>query len=583
MGFRSRVREYVRSLTSRRHLRRVVNFSTSVPPPSTSPGTALSPISEESAHLRAEDFSASEGHDDVPTTTLPSHARRDRAAQSPNDPIQRSAQRTTPLEENTNRTRFQLPPTQIYTDSTSHAYVPPTPSLYSDQYVRLGPSKCFVVPAGRDDYLVRIIRLVHLGDVESARPDEIKFSAPNSYYAPKIGHCVLLQCGYQQYIARVILKISADEGPNEVAFRARDPHDEKSISRILDEPSLSPQPLDPNSSTSDMSVFEVAASPYTPALSDMALLRTPANRISSIRQRSRGSLDSSTSSNSSNVQADTRREEDAAPPQDSKNDPGKQQPPQAVSESRTSKSEPTHLEAGGQASKLPPRQTPEGDDGRPHSQQEHEETEADDPSSDSEQMASSLDDLKNLQPFESPYVPSSGENSGWNTPRRLPHSPPRSQPRMPNSVLLPPRMYVQGWSGGRASGDESSDSVSRYESEDQRGYPTPILPITPPGFVPFNRVPPQFATPTRMRHPSESPEGVLYYDYTPGYPNANLNVRFSDYASVRVHEEASPSLRSPRGSSSIGQRRRSTTMTIPLPPSPTSPEPITGPSTGSGK
>ncbi|KAL0068180.1 hypothetical protein AAF712_004840 [Marasmius tenuissimus] len=183
------IRYYMRNLGLSRRNHREKPLSPSIPP-STVPGILLSPITEESVRLRAVDVTPEPVIAQDQMTTSSNHA-------------QRSQPRTAPLSPN--------------------------------QYMPLSVSKCFIMPAGKDDYLVRIIRVVHLGDLSYSRPGEIKFSAPDSYYTPAVGHCVLLQCGGRQFIARVLLKISKDDEPDPNIFWARDTHVEWSLPMFLDE------------------------------------------------------------------------------------------------------------------------------------------------------------------------------------------------------------------------------------------------------------------------------------------------------------------------------------------------------------
>ncbi|KAK7036775.1 hypothetical protein VNI00_011441 [Paramarasmius palmivorus] len=108
--------------------------------------------------------------------------------------------------------------------STAQPDYAPGSVLHHDQYIAVQPSSCFIIPCGRDDYLVRVLRRVNLGDVEFARSGEVRLVAPDAFYKPQIGHCVLIQFGVFKYISRVLLKISADEGPNPEEYGATDPH-----------------------------------------------------------------------------------------------------------------------------------------------------------------------------------------------------------------------------------------------------------------------------------------------------------------------------------------------------------------------
>ncbi|ESK95435.1 hypothetical protein Moror_989 [Moniliophthora roreri MCA 2997] len=107
----------------------------------------------------------------------------------------------------------------------------PASLLQHDQFIRVVPSSCFIIPCGHDDYLIRVLRHVNLGDVEFARSGTVKLVAPDAFYEPQIGHCVLVQFGVSKYISRVLLKISAEEGPISEPYRAMDPHQDFNASQ----------------------------------------------------------------------------------------------------------------------------------------------------------------------------------------------------------------------------------------------------------------------------------------------------------------------------------------------------------------
>ncbi|KAL0575726.1 hypothetical protein V5O48_006239 [Marasmius crinis-equi] len=510
MGFRSSIRQsvqrYVQSLSARRN--RKIIPSSSLPPPTTTPGTPLSPIAEESPRLQPEGGLAPEAHvayDEV--TTPSSHAERP-SPRSVDDQNNRSDRPTSPVTENPivvdNRTTDNdatIPhsqPTAESTadsiDNTSHS-LPTSSGLYAHQYTPLGISKCFIVPAGRDDYLVRIMRIVHLGDVAYARPGEIKFSAPNSSYSPTIGHCVLLQCGWQQYLARVLLKISADDSPNENLFRATDPHVERSLSRILDAASPSPSPPRqlPQNQRSRHTVTVVApgesdttvGSPYTPAFSEIGLLRTPANHIVEVRERTQSPESFSDASVAgpvpspadANPQAkeESRRPDHASQNGDLASNKGEEQhvqeptrprsepdttvashytpafsktgllrtaanhitevrerpqSPESLSDASVDGPAPFPANANPSANEESrgPGNTNQNVDLLAAQGQEHEQEPAQTPEEEydspiDERMASSLEGLHDLHRFESPYVLSRG-SSAWNTPMQMPMTPP---------------------------------------------------------------------------------------------------------------------------------------------------------------
>ncbi|KAF9263864.1 hypothetical protein L218DRAFT_999328 [Marasmius fiardii PR-910] len=689
MGFRSRVRQYVRSLTARRRSQTAVNFSIPAPPPSTTPGTALSPISEESSHLRtvdSENYSRSTLdreqprisilNDDPPTLTTISF-NADALTRSspgpeglpPNSQSHRFTRRTTPDPTNpnvrTNQTGAQSstqtqtrghPNNNDDTVQSSSVPVPSTPALYGDQYTPLGPSKCFIIPAGKDDYLVRILHHVRLGGVDSkgsTRPDEIKISAPNAYYSPKIGHCVLLQCGDEQWIARVLIRIPAEErGGGEGRNRVLDvnPNEERNGVRILGEEVVSLSTTrhpNPNAAVSEF------GSPNM-SLNDITILHTPARvRVSRERgDRSRAySLDSSTdyshSGNLSTVPAPPastpvetpihgRRYLESAMSREENQNLGNQNQNsarphsqvgssffifmrnvevsstsgQVISErQRGNESTSVHLEAGQRPQSNMARQSFENVRRRnsQHSQHSQADTAQTDPDINGpEPIGSSLSDLRDLPAFGTPYVPPSGESSGWNTPNPLPHSPPRHT----NRTLWPRRTYLPGWGQPPYAGDSSTDSLAtpmsdaerereRQRQQQQQQQPMYLFPLPPggsqilpypPGFAPYHQLPPQYRTPTR------APDGVWFYTDSVGYPQAppptglqpSPYVRFSDKATLR--QEVGSEMReiplvsvadgghgasssSPSQSHSVPAsvlRRHSNT--IALPPSPSSPE-----------
>ncbi|KAK1229310.1 hypothetical protein PQX77_007628 [Marasmius sp. AFHP31] len=595
MGFRSRVRNYVRSLGLSRRNPQGKPLSL-LPPPSTTPGVPLSPITEESVRLRAEDDVTPEpvvAQDQM--TTPPNHAQRSPPRTAPLEDTQNSRldrpnnsvtalpvsveSSTATKNTTTSETRPSWQPSSAAPRSANH---PPSRSsaLFPDQYTPLSVSKCFIVPAGKDDYLVRIIRVVHLGDLSYSRPGEIKFSAPNSYYTPAVGHCVLLQCGWRQFIARVLLKISQDDEPDQSVFRARDPHVEWSLPMLLDEeletlPERDPVVTftDPNSTGGSVSA---APSPYTP---DIGLLRTPANHIGEVRER----VYSPESSSDASVDGPTPSPAEDNPPED-------QVPPsqQRLKEHQTTGQEEEDVghnrseEMQAQGQTTPEEYDPEIE----------------------ERMASSLDDL-GLQRLRSNYTSAqSSGSSAWDTPVPLPRTPPQSQRRQSFS---PPRQRISVSAGGSPDTGTPWGAAQHmhevppgfiHQSLNGFGIPSHHPPPAPRGeYLPHQPqshpqysqpLPPQshqpqpqsqyYPLPNQPLHgielyPSPSPNGSWHYtDPVTGYPSAT-GIRFANDTVVIRDGQQQQSMRG-RGAPPPQQApqpimrrtRHRQSATVPLPP-----------------